>query len=58
MTCLQLKLWMAEGAGIDVKNISDAIKNNMGKREVNSMIKNIEWNDIFEIIDANTCELI
>ena len=56
--CLQLKLWMAEGAGIDVKNISDAIKNNMGKREVNSMIKNIEWNEIFEIIDANTCELI
>ena len=49
---------MAEGAGIDVKNISDAIKNNMGKIEVNSMIKNIEWDKIFEKIDANTCELI
>ena len=45
---------MAEGAGIDVKNIFDAIKNNEGKIEVNSMIKNIEWNDIFKIIDANT----
>ena len=48
--CLQLKLWMAEEAGIDVKYILEAIDEKKEPKIVNQMIKNISWNDIFDKI--------
>lgn len=48
--CLQLKLWMAETAGIDVSHIGQAIAENREKREINQMIKQLSWNDVFQIV--------
>lgn len=48
--CLQLKLWMAEKAGLDVEKIGEAIKNNANKKEINDLVKRISWDDIFEKI--------
>lgn len=47
---LQLRLWMAEVVGLDVQEIGDAIKNNVGESKVNNLIKEISWDAIFEIV--------
>ena len=49
--CLQLKLWLAEEAGLDVSEIGQAIQEEKGKAEINRMIKKIDWVQIFQKVN-------
>ena len=52
-SCMQLKLWMAEEAGLDLEQIKMSIDNGCSSKEINLLIKEILWDDIYKKIKQN-----